>query len=240
MSFADKTVLVTGANRGLGRALVDEALRRGAARVYAGTRQPLAHPDPRVTPLTLDVTSAEQVEAAAERVPSLDVLVNNAGLARYEDLTDPAALEELLAVNLFGTYRVTGAFLPRLGRGAAIVNVLSLAAIAAVPTMPAYSVSKAAAFALTQAARALLAGQGVRVHAVLAGPIDTDMVRVLDIPKAAPESVAAGILDGVERGEDEIFPDPLSAPVAGLWRDGVAKTLERQYPPMPAAAPAGA
>jgi NAD(P)-dependent dehydrogenase (short-subunit alcohol dehydrogenase family) len=234
MQFADKTVLVTGANRGLGRALVAEALARGARRVYAGTRQPLAHPDPRVTPLTLDVTSAEQVEAAAAEVAALDILINNAGRARYEDLTDPAALEELLAVNLFGTYRVTGAFVPLLAPGSAIVNVLSLAAVAAVPSMPAYSVSKAAAFALTQAARALLAGRGVRVHAVLAGPVDTDMVRVLDIPKASPESVAAGILDGVERDEDEIFPDPLSAPVAGLWRDGVAKTLERQYPPMPA------
>jgi NAD(P)-dependent dehydrogenase (short-subunit alcohol dehydrogenase family) len=103
---------VTGANRGIGRALVEEALNRGAKRVYAGTRQPLAHPDGRVTPLTLDVTNQEQIQAAAEQVESLDVLVNNAGIWLYDDLSDRVALEEHLAVNLFGTWGVTQAFLP--------------------------------------------------------------------------------------------------------------------------------
>ncbi|HEY2671731.1 MAG TPA: SDR family NAD(P)-dependent oxidoreductase, partial [Rugosimonospora sp.] len=104
MSIIDKTILVTGANRGIGQALVEEALNRGAKRVYAGTRQPLTHPDGRVTPLTLDVTSLEQVRAAAESVASLDILINNAGLAIYEDLSDRAALDQQLAVNLYGTY----------------------------------------------------------------------------------------------------------------------------------------
>jgi NAD(P)-dependent dehydrogenase (short-subunit alcohol dehydrogenase family) len=111
MTIADRAVLVTGANRGIGQALVAEALRSGARRVYAGTRQPLAHPDGRVTPLTLDITNAAQTQAAAERVESLDLLINNAGLALYEDLSDPATLERHLAVNLFGTYGVTQAFL---------------------------------------------------------------------------------------------------------------------------------
>src|SRR5262245_53583600 len=88
-----KTVLVTGANRGIGQALVEEALRRGAKRVYAGTRQPLDHPDERVTPLTLDVTDAAQIREAAERVESLDVLINNAGIALHDDLSDPATVE---------------------------------------------------------------------------------------------------------------------------------------------------
>jgi NAD(P)-dependent dehydrogenase (short-subunit alcohol dehydrogenase family) len=229
VSFVDKTILVTGANRGIGQALVEEALNRGARRVYAGTRQPLTHPDGRVTPLTLDVTSAEQVRAAAESVASLDILINNAGLAFYEDLTDRAMLEQQLAVNLYGTYGVTQAFLPLLiGSGGAIVNVLSLAAVAAVPVMPAYSISKAAAFSLSQSMRALLARQGVRVHAVLSGPVDTDMARVLDIPKAAPEAVARSIFDGVDKGEEDIFPDPLSESVAEGWNGGVAKALERQ------------
>src|SRR5262249_60627599 len=96
MIIKDKTVLVTGANRGIGRAPVEEALRRGAARVYAGPRQPLTHPDPRVTPLTLDVTSADQVRAAADQVETLDILINNAGIALYDDLTDRAALERSL------------------------------------------------------------------------------------------------------------------------------------------------
>ena len=111
VTIAGKTVLVTGANRGIGQALVNEALARGARRVYAGTRQPLAHPNSRVTPLMLDVTSAAQVQAAAGQVESLDVLINNAGVFLFDDLSDPAALEEHLAVNLFGTYRVTQAFL---------------------------------------------------------------------------------------------------------------------------------
>jgi len=110
MTIADRAVLVTGANRGIGRALVEEALRRGAKRVYAGTRQPLTHSDERVTPLTLDVTNAAQIQAAVESVESLDLLVNNAGIALYDDLSGIAVLEQHIAVNLFGTYRVTRAF----------------------------------------------------------------------------------------------------------------------------------
>lgn len=241
MTTYGKTILVTGANRGLGRALVDEALRRGAVRVYAGTRQPMSHPDKRVTPVTLDVTDAAQIQAALASVESLDMLINNAGLALLDDLSEPAALEQHLAVNLFGTYSVTQAFLPLLTRSqGAIVNVSSLSAIAAVPVIPAYSISKAAAFSLSQSLRALLAERGVTVHSVLPGPVDTDMNRDWDFPKASPESVARAILDGVENGEDEIFPDPISAGMADSWRSGPAKTLERQNAALLQAVPAEA
>jgi NAD(P)-dependent dehydrogenase (short-subunit alcohol dehydrogenase family) len=224
-----KTVLVTGANRGIGQALVTEALRRGASRVYAGTRQPYAHQDPRVTSLELDITNEGQVRAAAAQVGSLDILVNNAGVFLFDDLSDRAALERHLAVNLFGTYGVIQAFLPLLiASGGAIVNNVSIAALAPIPVTPAYSLSKAAAFSLTQSLRMLLAGQGVRVHAVLTGPVDTDMVRDLDIPKASAQSVAHGIFDGVGNGEEDIFPDPLSATLADGWHAGPAKALERQ------------
>jgi NAD(P)-dependent dehydrogenase (short-subunit alcohol dehydrogenase family) len=230
MTIADKAVLVTGANRGIGRALVTEALARGARRVYAGTRQPLAHPDGRVTPLILDVTSVAQVQAAAGAVEALDVLVNNAGIALYEDLSDRALVERTLAVNLLGTYSVTQAFLPLLAssRGV-IVNNVSTMALAPLPLTPAYSISKAAVFSLTQSLRALLAGRGISVHAVLTGPTDTDMTRGFDIPKASAESVARAIFDGVDRGEEDIFPDPMSQSVAAGWRAGVAKALEREY-----------
>jgi NAD(P)-dependent dehydrogenase (short-subunit alcohol dehydrogenase family) len=205
MSLTNKHVVVTGGNRGIGQALVEEALRRGAKRVYAGTRQPLAHLDRRVTPLTLDVTKAAQIQEAVERVEALDILINNAGLALYDDLSDRAVLEQHLAVNLFGTYGVTQAFLPLLTRSrGAIVNVLSVTGLAALPLIPAYSISKAAAFSLSQSLRALLAGRGVSVHAVLTGPVDTDMSRGLDIPKASPESVARAIFDGVEKGDQDI------------------------------------
>ena len=230
MTIADKAVLVTGANRGIGRALVEEALRRGAKRVYAGTRQPLTHSDERVTPLTLDVTNAAQIQAAVENVESLDILINNAGVDLYGDVSDRAMLERHLAVNLFGTHGVTHAFLPLLTRSrGAIVNVLSLAAVAALPFDPAYSISKAAALSLSQSLRALLAARGVKVHVVLPGPVDTDMTRSLDIPKASPESVAQAIFDGVEKREEEIFPDPMSASMAEGWRSGAVKALERQF-----------
>jgi NAD(P)-dependent dehydrogenase (short-subunit alcohol dehydrogenase family) len=169
MTIADRAILVTGANRGIGKALVEEALRRGAKRVYAGMRQPLAHSDGRVTPLTLDVTNAAQIQGAVERVESLDILVNNAGLALYDDLSDRGALEQHLAVNLYGTY--------------------------------------------------------------------TDMSRGLDVPKASPESVARAIFEGVEKGEEDIFPDPMSESMAESWRSGAAKALERQNAVLAAAVP---
>ena len=230
MNIAGKTILITGASRGIGRALVEEALRRGVQRVYAGTRGPLPHADPRVTVLQLDVTSAADIGRAAAAIGSLDVLVNNAGIAPYDDLSDPQVLERTFAVNLFGVLNVTRAFVPLLRRSrGAVVNHLSMVALAALPLIPAYSISKAAALNLTQSLRALLAGDGVRVHGVVLGPVDTDMNRGLDIPKASTESAARGIFDGLERGEEEIFPDPASQSLAAGWRQGAAKALERQF-----------
>jgi NAD(P)-dependent dehydrogenase (short-subunit alcohol dehydrogenase family) len=230
MYLEKKTILITGANRGIGRALVDEALRRGAKRVFAGTRSGLQHTDKRVTPVTLDVTSVSQIQRAADEVDTLDLLINNAGVAIYDDLSKLDVIEQHLAVNFLGPLRVTHAFLPVLKRSrGAIVNNLSLAALAPLPVIPAYSLSKAAAFNMTQSLRAFLAGQGVTVHAVFLGPVDTDMTRGFEIPKTSAETAARGIVDGLERGDDEIFPDPASQSVAESWRTGAAKALERQF-----------
>ena len=230
MNITNKTVLITGANRGIGKALVDEALRRGAKKVYAGMRSPVQHSDKRVTPLVLDVTNASQIQRAVGAVDMLDVLINNAGIAIYDDLGNLEVLEQTFAVNFFGLLRVTNAFLPLLKRSkGAILNNLSLAGLAPLPIIPSYSTSKAAALNLTQSLRALLADQGITVHAVVIGPIDTDMTRGLEIPKAAPEATAAGIFDGFEKGEEEIFPDPVSQSLAEGWRNGVSKTLEREF-----------
>jgi len=135
-TFAGKSVLVTGANRGLGQALVEESLRRGADRVYAGTRQPNVVRDERVTPVTLDVTDPAQIQAAFDSVESLDILINNAGVSVPDDLSGRAAFERHLAVNLYGTLDVTQAFLPLLMRSqGAVVNIVSLGAVAAVPVL---------------------------------------------------------------------------------------------------------
>ena len=241
MTIADKTVLVTGANRGIGQALVEEALRRGAKRVYAGSRQPLVHTDERVTPLTLDVTDEAQIRAAAEQVESLDILINNAGVAPYDDLTDRSTVEQALAVNFYGPYAMTEAFLPQLTRsGGTLVNNVSLMALAPLPLTPSYAISKAAAFNMTQSLRALLAGRGVSVHAVLTGPTDTEMTAGFEIPKATRESVARAIFKGIENGEEDIFPDPMSESIAESWRSGAVKAMERESASFVASQPVGA
>ena len=230
MNIKNKAVLITGANRGIGRALVNEALRRGAKRVYAGTRGSLQIDDERVTPLTLDVTSVSQIQQAVSHIDSLDLLINNAGIAIYDDLTDLEVTEQHLAVNFLGPLRMTQAFLPLLKRSkGAIVNNLSMAGLAALPVIPSYSISKAAAFNMSQSLRALLSADGVSVHSVVLGPIDTDMNRGFDIPKASTDSAAVGIFDGLENGEQDIFPDPASRSIAEGWRNGVVKVLELQF-----------
>jgi len=229
MNPENRTILITGANRGIGRALVEEALKRGVKRVYAGTRSSFQHSDKRVTPLTLDVTNAEQIERAVGEIDTLDILINNAGIAMYDDLTKPEVIEQHLAVNLFGPLNMTRAFLPLLKRSkGAVVNNLSTSALAPMPIIPGYSISKAAALSMTQSLRALLADQKVTIHASLTGPVATDMTGSLDFAKASPESVAVAIFDGLEKGEEEIFPDPMSQSIADGWRNGVAKALERQ------------
>ncbi|XVS66489.1 SDR family NAD(P)-dependent oxidoreductase [Actinosynnema sp. CA-299493] len=234
MITAGKAVLVTGANRGIGKALVDEALRRGARRVYAGTRQPLEHPDDRVTPVTLDVTDPAHIQAAVERVDALDLLINNAGVAAVDDLTDTTVLDRMLAVNLYGAHHVTQAFLPLLTESAgAIATNMSLTAIAPYPLAASYSISKAAVLAMTQSLRAILASRGVRVHAILTGPADTDMgVRFDVLPRTPPELVAHNVFEGVEDDVEDIFPDPMSQDMADAWHNGSTKGFERRLAEM--------
>jgi NAD(P)-dependent dehydrogenase (short-subunit alcohol dehydrogenase family) len=232
VKVGQKSVLITGTNRGIGHALVLEALQRGAQRVYAGTRGGLDIADKRVVPLVLDVTNDRQIEQAVRVTDNLDMLINNSGIAPYDDLSKIEVIEQALAVNFFGMYKVSRAFLPLLKRShGALVNNLSLMALAPLPLTPSYAVSKAAALSMTQSLRALLADQGVSVHAVFLGPVDTDMTRGFEIPKASPASVARGIFDGLESGDDDIFPDPLSCSIADGWRNGIAKEFERQYAP---------
>ena len=207
--------------------------------MYAGTRQPLTHPDGRVTPVRLDVTDEAQIQAAARSVGSLDILINNAGIARFDDLSDRAVLEQHLAVNFFGPYGVIQAFLPLLTRSrGAVVNNVSTMAVAPLPLTPAYAISKAAAFNLTQSLRALLAGQGVRVHAVLTGPTDTDMTRGFDIAKASPSRSREPSSTGWTAGTRTSSPIPGHSPWpraggAGRSRRSSARTRRSSRPSPP-------
>lgn len=239
MKIQDSVLLVTGANRGLGLSLVEEALARGARRVYATARDigslgaATALGKERVVPLALDVTNASSLASAAERAPDVTLLLNNAGvLASYGALTSSEqAIAQDFAVNFYGMLAATKAFLPALERAgargqAAIVNVLSVVSLANMPGIGGYSSSKAAAFSLTQAMRVDLAKKGITVHAALPGAIDTDMVRSFEMAKTSPRVVAKGILDGVEQGLADIAPDPMSSELYGKWQRD-PKELER-------------
>ncbi|HVW59675.1 MAG TPA: SDR family NAD(P)-dependent oxidoreductase [Puia sp.] len=230
MKIEGKTILISGASRGIGFALVEEALKRGAKQIYAGARTAFTHPDRRVTVMTLNVTDEAQIRTAAEKAGSLDILINNAGVLFYDDLKDRTMVERHLATNFFGMHDMIQAFLPLLIRSkGAVVNNLSILALAPLPPTASYCISKAAAFSMTQSLRAFLAGRGVKVHAVLAGPVDTDLIRHLDVPKASPASVAQCIFDGIEKGDEDIFPDPQSALIAEGWSGSAAKTLEQRF-----------
>jgi NAD(P)-dependent dehydrogenase (short-subunit alcohol dehydrogenase family) len=246
--IAGTTALVTGANRGIGRAIVEALLARGAARVYATARRPeslaelVAASDGRVVPLQLDVTNEQQVRAAAAAAGDVRLVVNNAGIVAKFDgaLTDPAWLAAGRAefeTNVLGVLAVTQAFAPVLARrhGGALLNVSSVVGLVGFPMAATYSASKAAVHSLTQTTRMALAAQGTFVAGVYPGPIDTDMARGVPFDKSSPADAAQAILDGLEAGSEEIFPDPMSRQTGELFLQS-PKALERQFAAPEAAA----
>ena len=228
--FSGKTVLVTGANRGIGLATVRRLLQTDAAKIYAAARRPESLPgfgDARVVPLQLDITDTTSVEAAARTAGDVDVLINNAGTATFNDfLTSPIdTIASDLNTNYFGTLNVVRAFAPKLaakGRGT-IANVVSVVGLTTAPIFPGYSASKAALHSLTQTLRFQLKPSGVSVLGIYPGPIDTDMAKDVPFEKASPESTADLIVKGIENGDTYIFPDPASQWIGSLWeKDGRA------------------
>lgn len=216
----DRIVLVTGANGGLGEEFVRQALERGAAKVYATARSPRQWDDDRIVPLTLDLTDAGSIAAAAAAAPDVDLLVNNAAIAPSSDgsivSADDDVLRSVFETNVFGTIKVSSAFAPVLARngGGAVLNVLSLAAWTPIPTV--YAASKAAAWSATNGLRTELAAQGTTVTGVLVGMIDTAMGARFDVPKVSPESVVAQAYDGAVAGAFEVLADEDTRMVKGL------------------------
>jgi peptide/nickel transport system ATP-binding protein len=232
------TALVTGANRGLGRAIVDALLVAGAVRVYATARDPsslraLADASGgRVVLRELDVTRDDQVAAAAAQCGDLTLLVNNAGINRNQGLVAAKSLDDAkaeMASNYFGTLAMCRAFAPvlKVNGGGVMVNVLSILAKATIPAMGSLCASKAAALRMTEGVRAELAGQGTRVVALMTGALDTDMSRDFQGPKSAPADVARALLAAVEAGSEEVYHGPMTEWINGVLT-GDAKALETE------------
>ncbi len=230
MSYSNQTVLVSGANRGIGAATVRELLKTNVKKIYAGARRLDSLPDfndARVVPLQLDITNEASISAAAVTAADTDILLNNAGTATFGDLLE-APLTTVNAdfnTNYFGTLNVIRAFVPafRARKSGTIVNVVSVVGLTAAPGLPGYSASKAALQSLTQSVRATLKADGISVLGVYPGPIDTDMAKDLPWDKATPESAAEIIVAGIAVGTTYIFPDPTAQNVGKLWEtDGRA------------------
>lgn len=228
-SLQDQTVLVTGANRGMGRHYVTQLLDRGVAKVYAAARDTaqIDTTDPRVTALTLDVTDSRSVSAAAEAARDVTVLINNAGIVRGASVLerDSSKLREELETNLFGPLALASVFADQIAdNDGAIVNVASV--LAWLPVGASYGVSKAAMWNATDSMRLELASRGVQVVGVYVGLVDTDMASFSDSPKSDPADVVRQVLDGIEAGADEVLADDLTRTVrAGLSKAVSERTL---------------
>ena len=233
MNLTDKTILVSGANRGIGRATVDALLAEDVKKIYATARNTDDLPnfdDARVVALQLDITDAASIENAAHIANDVEVLVNNAGVLQIGSLLEQTdkEIEANFATNFYGTLNVIRAFLPGLEskNDASIVNVVTIAAFVNFPGFGSYSASKAALFSLSQGIRTELAPRGISVHTVNPGPIDTDMTRDIPFDKASVVETARNIVAGLKNGEEDIFPDTGSKQMFDVW-SGNYRDLER-------------
>lgn len=226
MNIANSVAFVTGANRGLGLALVHALLAGGARKVYAGVRDPASMTIPGVIPVRLDVTDQDQVTAAAAACGDVDLLINNAGIAQLFDYMDADAVARghaMFETNVFGVVRMSQAFTPvlRANGGGALVNILSVASWVNAAPLSLYAASKSAAWGVTNGLRTSLADQGTLVTGVHVGFMDTDMTDGIDMPKTSPQAVAATILAGIEAGHTEVVADEISATVKRGLADGI-------------------
>jgi len=239
MQIRGSVALVTGANRGIGRAYVEALLARGARKIYVGARRPdgiadlVAVDKATVQAIALDITDAAAVASAAKACRDVTLLVNNAGINRASGLVaaaDISAARAEMETNYFGTLAMCRTFAPVLkaNGGGAIINMLSILSRVSLPLMGSLCASKAAGLSLTLGIRAELAGQGTAVIAVMPGAVDTDMSRDFPPPKMPPREVAEAALSALEQGLEEVYPGAMAAGIAqGLAAD--PKAVEKQF-----------
>jgi NAD(P)-dependent dehydrogenase (short-subunit alcohol dehydrogenase family) len=238
MKTQDTIALVTGANRGIGRAFVEAYLAHGAKKVYAAARKrtdldAIVALDPkRVVPIVLDVSKPAEVAAAAATAKDVNVLINNAGVLSFGNVLEASeeTLRRDLDINYFGTIRVTRAFAPMIEKngGGVVANLLSVVSLASMPGVAGYNASKAALWSATQSMRADLAKRDIRVVGVFPGPIDTDMAKDFPMAKTPAIDVANDVLNGIANGAEDIFPDPMAKQVYAAWSKD-HKAVEKQF-----------
>jgi NAD(P)-dependent dehydrogenase (short-subunit alcohol dehydrogenase family) len=212
MQIKGSVALVTGANRGIGKAFTRALAAAGAAKIYAAARDPASIADPGLHVLKLDITDQSCIADAAEKCRDVSLLINNAGIATFSPLIGAASMDAARAemeTNYFGTLAMCRAFAPVLRRngGGALVNVLSVVSWINVPMQGSYSASKSAEWSLTNGIRVELRDQGTLVIGVHVGYVETDMTAHLDLPKTRPEQVAERTLEAIEAGREEVLAD---------------------------------
>lgn len=212
MKLDNATVLITGANRGIGRAFAEAVLARGARKVYAAARDPDSVTLPGVTPLRLDVNSPADIAAAVAAAGDVTVVINNAGVAEFGGVVDADAetrLRRQLETNLFGVLRISQAFAPVLAAhgGGALLNVASIASWVTSPALAGYAVTKSAVWSLSNGLRHELRDQKTQVTTLHMAFVDTGMTQGIDAPKSTPQAIVNQALDGLEAGAEEVLAD---------------------------------
>lgn len=239
MEIKNSIALVTGSNRGIGKALVKALADAGAKKIYASARNvaqlDFKNGQTEIVPLQLDIADHHSILEVTSQAKDVNLLFNNAGVLDFGDILDVPIdhIKRNLDTNFFGTLDVSRMFAPVItaNGGGAIVNSLTLLSLASMPGLAAYNASKAAAWSMTLSLRASLVDKNIRVHGVFPGAVDTDMLDGVEIPKTKPADVAQAIINGVNEDHEDIFPDPMSIEVYGAWcKDH--KAVEKQFAQM--------
>jgi NAD(P)-dependent dehydrogenase (short-subunit alcohol dehydrogenase family) len=237
MTYDNRVIFVSGANRGIGKAIVEALLRHNVQKIYASARnlENLSFQDARVVPVQLDITNPEHVKNAAQLAQDTDILINNAGALAFAPIV-AGKIDDLVSdmqVNFFGTVNMIQSFAPVIEKngGGAIANLISIVGLAPMAGAAGYCASKAALFSATQAMRTELKPKNISVHGIFPGPIDTRMAKDFNFPKTSAEVAAENIIGGIAAGHEDIFPDPMSKDLSQLWVKN-PKDLEKQFAKM--------